>query len=368
MPRKVHSEARRIKILMTYHKYNCFKTTARIMRVDVKQVKRWVERFNTTGSVARLPGGGPKRKLSDQAAKVALQLLESEEMQGAAHVALELKRRGLTKTVVDQKTITRAALRVAASEGAPIRPVRGEPAKQLNNSTKEKRLAFQRKNLRTIWQRVMFTDRARFMFKHPGSKIKRVYWVRLRGKKPEVRKSPRAQSVNVYAGLTCYGMTPAIVVAGTSEHTTSYTNKKGNTAKNITAAEYEDVLKKGLLPAGAAIFSQHGVASWWLQQDNDPCHNVAARVLKQWEHRGTSAPRLLKDWPGHSPDLNPIENAWAWVKRQVESEGHKTFKAFRRAVLHWVQHVPLHICRRLVSSMPKRLQLVAERDGDKTGY
>lgn len=353
---------------MTYNNCKSYKGTARKLRVDVKQVKRWVQRFQELGSVARLPGGGPKHKLSKRAAKLALKLLEEGELQGATHVAMELKRRRLTKTQVDQKTITRAARRVAASEGAPIRPVRGEPAKQLSSTTKTKRLAFQKKNQRTIWKRVMFTDRARFVFKHPGTKIKRVYWVRLRGKKPEAKKSSRCKSVNVYAGLTYFGMTVAIIVAGTSEHTTSYTNKKGSTAKNITAAEYEDVLIKGLLPSGAAIFSAAGVTDWVLQQDNDPCHNVATRVIKQWGQKHRFAPKLLKDWPGNSPDLNPIENVWSWVKRQVESEGHKTFKAFRRAVLYWVQHVPLHICRSLVSSMPKRLGLVAARGGDKTGY
>jgi hypothetical protein len=56
------------------------------------------------------------------------------------------------------------------------------------------------------------------------------------------------QCVNMYMAITKYGVTYAHVVAGASQHKTNFTNKKGQTAKNITGKEYQSVLKQTLLP------------------------------------------------------------------------------------------------------------------------
>ena len=32
---------------------------------------------------------------------------------------------------------------------------------------------------------------------------------------------------------------------------------------------------------------------------------------------GTRRVAVELDWPGNSPDLNPIANAWSWMKKQL---------------------------------------------------
>ena len=48
-------------------------------------------------------------------------------------------------------------------------------------------------------------------------------------------------------------------------------------------------------------------------EDNDPKHtsHLAQSFINE------NIPELL-DWPANSPDLNPIENLWNLVKRNVE--------------------------------------------------
>ena len=48
------------------------------------------------------------------------------------------------------------------------------------------------------------------------------------------------------------------------------------------------------------------------QQDSAPCHT--AKSVKTWMQ---SEHVKLLDWPGNSPDLNPIENLWNVMKRKV---------------------------------------------------
>lgn len=53
---------------------------------------------------------------------------------------------------------------------------------------------------------------------------------------------------------------------------------------------------------------------WRVMDDNAPCHR--ARVVKPF--RDDMGVEFI-EWPPYSPDLNPIENVWSWVKRQVNT-------------------------------------------------
>ena len=118
---------------------------------------------------------------------------------------------------------------------------RGRPPKALTQATKSKRLEFARANRSGMWAVVLFTDRKRFLLSYPGSKVRMIRWVEAGPEAEEqlaVYQPNHPQSVNIYAGITKYGVTRVHVVAGSSKHTSNFHNKKGEPAKNITAEEY----------------------------------------------------------------------------------------------------------------------------------
>jgi transposase-like protein len=158
-------------------------------------------------------------------------------------------------------------------------------------------------------------------------------------------------------------------LAGTTNHTTSFKNKKGQKAKNITTQEYEEVVLKNLLPEGKRIFSHQGISTWTLQQDNDPTHKKGSlAALNKWHQAGNPGVELLSGWPANSPDLSPIENIWAWAQQKVDKMGCKTFPEFQQAVLDTLNSVPASMLRKLFASMPRRTGDCMALEGAKTSY
>ena len=132
--------------------------------------------------------------------------------------------------------------------------------------------------------------------------------------------NPTEMLGNVYAGISPHGSTALHVVAGTSQHSTDHKTLKGQAAKNITRSEYRAVLRDTLMPEGTKLFKKKGIKTWYLQQDNDPTHAVAEEVVQQWNKSKRANVKLLPNWPPSSPDLNIIENVWAWVQNQVNKQ------------------------------------------------
>jgi hypothetical protein len=75
-------------------------------------------------------------------------------------------------------------------------------------------------------------------------------------------------------------------------------------------------------------------------------------------------------WPGNSPDLNPIENVWSWMKRQLKEAPCTNLEELKREILKlWCQKMDdCEYLRHLVESLPRRLEEVIQREGAMTKY
>lgn len=100
-------------------------------------------------------------------------------------------------------------------------------------------------------------------------------------------------------------------------------------------------------------------------QDGAPCH---------WSYETTEELYGLDivetDHPPVSPDLNPQENLWNWLKEYVSERcpsGVRNHDLASTIQEGW-DALPASILENLVYSMPRRVQEVIERDGRATQY
>jgi hypothetical protein len=314
---------------------------------------------------------GRKSALSAEAAVRASDLLDEGVQGGASQVAKQLLAEGLASRLVHKSTVLRAARKGAKEEGCVMKVSKRPPPKGLSNGTIKKRLQFAKQNSNRAWSHVMFIDRKRFYFRYPGSKVQPYRWEKVgptRPKKKAVYRPNHPMCLNVYAGITKFGVSKLHEVAGSSKHKTSFKNKQGGVASNITEEEYGHALKETLLPEGRRLYAAQGVSSWWLQQDNDPAHGKAADVVRAWNKKYASSIQLLPKSPPNSPDLNLIENVWGYVQAKVDQLGCQTFEQFKEAVHQQFAAVPLAMLQNLYKSMPNRIACVVQNEGDKTKY
>ncbi len=101
-------------------------------------------------------------------------------------------------------------------------------------------------------------------------------------------------------------------------------------------------------------------------QDGAPCHR--STIVKAWF---AARPDIkLIDWPGNSPDLNPIENCWSWMKGQLVNSTSTNLKELQEEIkrLWMIKMADSQYLKSLVESMPRRLAEVIERGGATTKY
>ena len=101
------------------------------------------------------------------------------------------------------------------------------------------------------------------------------------------------------------------------------------------------------------------------QQDGAPAH-TAKSVKAFLAQEGIE----VLDWPGNSPDLNPIENLWAIMKSRMASQTFTNRQQLLEAIIRsWFHDIGQgDMLTNLIKSMPNRLAKVISAKGGHSGY
>ena len=99
----------------------------------------------------------------------------------------------------------------------------------------------------------------------------------------------------------------------------------------------------------------------YLQQDNAPCH--IGKKCNQFIN--SNILNHLDFWPANSPDLSPIEELWAIVEEKLNDYSFNSLEEMTKKLLWIWNRIPKSICRNLVDSFDKKLELLGKKRGER---
>ena len=131
---------------------------------------------------------------------------------------------------------------------------------------------------------------------------------------------------------------------------------------NIDAEKYLNTLEENLWPVIARQFPTDGEI---FQDDGTPVHT--ANIVNSWKRNNGNN---TLPWPPYSPDLNPIENCWAVIKKKLQQhvlEIESEIDMKTRIRVLW-QSLSISYIKQLYLSMPRRIRHVQVFKGHRTQY
>ena len=233
------------------------------------------------------------------------------------------------------------------------KPIKAKKTFYLRQKDKKRRLEFINviKQKKISGKDIFFTDEKRFILNPPLNKQTNQIRLNKKGfdeyQKGEgnlfekvnklIQKYPKG--IMVAAGLSRNGVGRLIFVTGTM---TSFSY--------LQTLEYykEDINQLG--------------KNLYLQQDNAPCH-VGKKCL---DYIKKNFPNHLEFWPPNLPDLSPIEELWAIVEEKLNYYSFNSLDEMTRKLLWVWKRIPKTICKNLIDSFDKKIELLGKKKGKES--
>lgn len=290
-------------------------------------------------------GGGPKPKISKRGERFLIRRLIENPQISTRTLAHELEEE--CNIVVSHETVRQAIMRNKYSS----RVARKKPLLSAENVNRRLSFATMFVSQPTdYWNDVIFCDETKIMlyYNDGPSRVWRKALTSLEARNiiPTVKFGKL--SVMVWGCISSRGVGELAFIDTTMD-----------------AQHYLSILKSHLINSANKFgFISNNKPHFKFYQDNDPKHK--AHMVRMWLLYNCGK---VMDAPAQSPDLNPIENLWVHLKKNVAKRQPKNRTALKTAIQEEWQKIPNNYnLEKLVHSMTKRLQCVIDANGGHTKY
>ena len=297
-----------------------------LTKFPLKTIYRNLKKIEETGDVKHKGGSGRIKKITADASRAIGQYIRRNPTLSSVSIAKKLDDIGVN---VSCSTVSRHLADLGYRNALPL------STPMLTSAHKQKRVEWAQKHKDDNWKNTLFSDETSFqLFRNT---IKHWY----KNARP-IRPMPKDRSkIFAWGGFCVKGKTSLFCFR-----------------RIMDGKYYTEILEKHIPEIRSMLRDE-----WRLQQDNDPKHT--SRVAQ--EFLNSNVPEVM-DWPSNSPDLNPIENLWVIVKRNVEKCRPKNLSELESFLGEKWDNIPNSLLISLVDSMPRCCNELIEKNGERISY
>jgi transposase len=318
---------------------------ARELGMQSSTVSRIITRFHKTGSTNPALQTGRPRALTAREERYIVRKVLNSPLVSAFAVAREVSMEYGKRVTVDmvRRTLYRNGIHGRRPAMKP----------KMTKAHIKERLRFAEEHANhgsAFWDRVIFSDEALFHFQPTPSGVWDWRKVNERYESKNLVRTVRkgGGSLMIWGCITANGVGWICSLP-----------------EGLDSDTYVTVLEEELEKTIGLRFGQRRRAAVIFQHDGAGPH----RDGKVREYLGRQKFQVL-GWPAISPDLSPIENLWADLKRRVTERGEvvKTKEALFRLIEEEWEATPVSYIKSLYASLPRRIKAVKNAKGGPTRY
>ena len=268
---------------------------SKALGVPTRTLRNWRRRNEAGDSLENKPGRGRKEKIT-RVPKIVISKSLNKRGQSTRKLARRLTRNGYP--------MSHATVHEHLKKSMQVQPFKPRRVPMLTRNQVRNRIEWcKERRLWSIsdWKRVIFSDESSFEIFHPRNKQNDRVWAKNIEDVPTTPSVKFPSKVMVWGAMSYRALSelhfvPEKTTVNTHYYVDEILEKSLLQSLNRTRNSGSTLKMKFMPDMSEAIF----------QQDGAPAHR--AKTAQKWLQDNVNSFWSKDQWPGNSPDLNPIEN------------------------------------------------------------